>query len=81
MSTEKEEAPQTLEDKLAAHQSTGGRARCRLHHLQTRIGFKVLESDGRGPLLVEIYPMDLRVRWRRVGEKGPEGFWFELESV
>lgn len=76
--SEKEAAPQDLAAKLEAIKGTPGKARCRLHHLQTRIGFKVLESDSRGPVLVEVYPMDQRLRWRRIGNE--KEAWFEIET-
>jgi hypothetical protein len=75
---DREDAPPGLEEKLQAPRSTGGKARCKLHHLMTRFGFRVLEQDNRGPLLVEVCPMDRAARWRRVGAE--KDAWFELES-
>lgn len=52
-------------------------ARCRLQHLECRIGFKVLESDAKGPTRIEVWPMDDRTTWKRVA---PDCFELEVDG-
>lgn len=66
VSHETESAPQTLEEKLSQGSGTKGKARRPLPSLRSASGFRVLEQDGHGPVLVEICGMDIPTKWRRL---------------
>lgn len=78
MAKEKEASAPDIEEKVRKHESSGGRARRKLHTLEGKSGYTVLESDVRGPTLVSICPMDTVTTWRRVVSGGKDS---EFEQV
>lgn len=69
-----------LDEKLARPTTTEGKARCRLKHLQDRLGYVVLAKDKDGPSWVAVDFM-VRTTWRRLSgtQRGAEAE-FELEG-
>lgn len=78
--TEEVSQPQDLEQKLRRpERQQWTRARIKLSDLRDKRGFRILQADASGPVLVEVSPMDSVWTWKRV-TTGAEGH-FELMSV
>lgn len=77
--SERESAPQGLEEKLERIVSSPGKARRALRHLINVRGFQAIEHDRDGPTLVSVWGMGGNTFWRRVAGRRDTAVFEQVE--